>query len=336
MKKMYVLIVIAVLNLNAFGQVPRKIVVEHFTNSNCGICASRNPSFYTNLNNQVPKPIHLAVHPSSPYSNCLLYQQNTTANDARTNYYGIYGGTPRLVINGTVIPSSANYSNASLFTPYQAQTSPVSIRIVQQKFNTDSIKSTIIIKTVAANTLGNLSLFVSLAEDTVFYTGGNGETTHFDVFRKALTSTSGLSLTLPSSIGDSLIYSFTSLPNAVWNFSRIYTVAILQQTTNKSLVQAEAAPASSTVVSGISNVPAFSKISVFPNPFSSEMSIDFGRKQSNTSIKITDIVGKTVLSLQNISESKVQIEKGDMKSGIYFLTIKDENNTQYNQTIVIE
>ncbi len=336
MNKIYALIVIAVLHLNVFGQVPRKIVVEHFTNSNCGICASRNPSFYTNLDNQVPKPIHLAVHPSSPYSNCLLYQQNGTANDARTNYYGIYGGTPRLVINGTVISSSANYSNASIFTPYQSQTSPVSIRIVQQKFGADSIKSSIIVKTVATNTLSNLSLFVSLAEDTVFYSGNNGETMHFDVFRKSLTSTSGLSLTLPSTIGDSLVYSFVSLPNAVWNFSRIYTIAILQQSANKSLVQAELAPVSNNSISGLNNVSAFSKINVSPNPFSSEMTIDFGRKQINTSIKITDMLGKTILSVQNISESKLRIQKGEMKSGIYFLTISDENNKQYNKRIVVQ
>ena len=188
MKKTFALSTIAILISCqlAFSQVLKKAVVEHFTNTNCSVCASRNPGFYTNLTTQT-NVLHLAIHPSSPYPNCLLYQQNTTANDARTNYYGVYGSTPRLVINGTVISASANYSSSAIFTPYLGLTSPASIRIVQEKFNADSIRLTITIKTEAANTLGALLLFVALAEDTVFYTGGNGEPLHFDVFRKSLT-----------------------------------------------------------------------------------------------------------------------------------------------------
>src|SRR5690606_20541686 len=111
-----------------FAQSPRKIIVEHFTNSNCSTCASRNPGFFANLNNH-PEVLHMSVHPSAPYSNCLLYQQNATDNDARTNYYGIYGGTPRIVVNGNVVSASTNYSSASIFTNYLSQTSPASIRI---------------------------------------------------------------------------------------------------------------------------------------------------------------------------------------------------------------
>ena len=176
MKKNITSLAIAILIATqiAFTQVPKKTIVEHFTNTKCSICASRNPGFYNNLNGQTDV-LHLAIHPSSPYSGCLLYNQNATANDARTNYYGIYGTTPRLVINGNVIPASANYSSSSIFTPYLGLTSPASIRIVQEKFSTDSIRATVIIKTEAVNSLGALSLFVALAEDTVFYTGSNGD-----------------------------------------------------------------------------------------------------------------------------------------------------------------
>ena len=115
------------------SQVPKKTIVEHFTNTKCSICASRNPGFYTNLNNQ-PGVLHLAIHPSSPYNGCQLYQQNSSENDARTNYYGVYGGTPRLVINGSVISVNANYSDNSMFTPFLQQTSPALIKINQIKF----------------------------------------------------------------------------------------------------------------------------------------------------------------------------------------------------------
>ena len=144
------LLIILLISQLVYSQTLKKIMVEHFTNTNCSVCASRNPGFYTNFDTQ-SNAIHLAVHPSSPYPACLLSQQNQPENDQRTNYYGVYGGTPRLVINGDVISTSVNYSSASIFTPYLSQTSPASIRIEQQKFGTDSIVSTVIIKTTAVN-----------------------------------------------------------------------------------------------------------------------------------------------------------------------------------------
>lgn len=103
------------LSSSLFAQVPRNIIVEHFTNTKCSVCASRNPGFQTNLNAH-PDVRQISIHPSSPYSTCLLSQQNTVDNDARTNYYGVYGGTPRLVINGTVISASVNYICFTMLT----------------------------------------------------------------------------------------------------------------------------------------------------------------------------------------------------------------------------
>lgn len=307
----------------AFSQVPKKTIVEHFTNTKCSVCASRNPGFYTNLAAQ-SNVLHLAVHPSAPYSACLLYKQNATANDARTNYYAIYGGTPRLVINGTVIPSSSNYANSSIFTPYLGLTSPASIRIVQQKFATDSIRSTIIVKTVATHSLGALSLFVALAEDTLSYTGSNGEQRNFDVFRKSLSNAIGNSVTLPAAIGDSVMFTFSSESNAIWNFSRIYTLAILQETTSKSLVQAEAAPASKVVLSaGIHENNKIIHATIFPNPTKNFISVLLN-EPATARISINSVDGK--LLIQNTSElsSQFEMDISTLPIGTYMINIKTE------------
>src|SRR5688572_6916976 len=122
MKKLTLLSLIFISSV-AIAQVPKKVIVEHFTNTKCSICASKNPGFYTNLAAH-PGVLHLSVYPSSPYAACLLSQQTQPESDARTNYYGIYGGTPRFIIQGTVLPSNTNYADASIFTPYTGQTSP--------------------------------------------------------------------------------------------------------------------------------------------------------------------------------------------------------------------
>lgn len=314
-----------------FSQVAQKAVVEHFTNTNCSVCASRNPGFYTNLNAQT-NVLHLAVHPSSPYPNCLLYQQNATANDARTNYYGVYGSTPRLVINGNVISGAANYSSNTIFTPYLGLTSPASIRIVQEKFATDSIRSTIIIKTEAANTLGALSLFVALAEDTVFYTGGNGEPLHFDVFRKSLTNTIGDAVTLPVTVGDSVMFTFTSLSNPIWNFSRIFTLAILQETTSKNLVQAEAVPSSAGVVTTGISLATLERdgVKIFPNPAFKFITVQLEENKSAT-VSLNNLEGKLVMQ-KIISQSENQIDISLLPKGNYLINIKSDKG-EFTQKI---
>ncbi len=121
MKKNFTLILlllISIMTINA--QVAKKVVVEHFTNTKCGICSSRNPGFYKNLKN-FPDVLHLSIHPSSPYAACKLSQQNNPDNDDRTKYYNVYGGTPRLVIQGKVISANEDYNSSTLFTSEENQ-----------------------------------------------------------------------------------------------------------------------------------------------------------------------------------------------------------------------
>jgi Secretion system C-terminal sorting domain len=325
MKKI-TLSLLLVLSINTIlsAQVSKKIIVEHFTNTKCGICASRNPGFYTNFNNQ-SNALHLSVHPSAPYPNCLLYQQNATENDARTNYYSIYGSTPRLVINGNVIPASTNYGNASIFTPYQSLTTPASLRIEQEKYGTDSIRTTVIVKTESAHSFGALSLFVCLAEDTVFYSGGNGETIHRDVFRKALSPVVGINLNLPQMIGDSLVYSFLTLNNPLWNFSRIYSMALLQESGSKNLVQAEAVPASyNSVTTGLFENNAAFTVKLNPNPASSTITLETQSFPANFSI--IDIEGRIILQ-EIINQEKHYIDIAALSPGIYFIQLQNQNGT---------
>jgi hypothetical protein len=302
------------------AQVPKKVIVEHFTNTKCSVCASRNPGFYTNLRNQTGV-IHLAVHPSSPYAACVLSMHNPVENDGRTNYYGIYGSTPRLVIQGVVISSGANYSSSSIFTPYLGQTSPASIKIYQYKYGNDSIRSRIVIKTEATHTLTNLSLFVALAEDTINYTGSNGEPVHYDVFRKSLTGTSGVSVTLPATVGDSVVYIKSSPANVAWNFSKIFTLAILQNATSKAVVQSENISAkTNNLTTGIKNEFG-DNLNV--NVYVSESNININQDKNSGNLYFTlyDISGRVVIN-KLIESNSENVNVSSLSPGIYLYGIK--------------
>jgi len=305
------------------AQVARKVVVEHFTNTRCGACASRNPGFYANLNNQTGV-IHMAVHPSAPYSTCVLSMHNPSENDGRTNYYGIFGSTPRIIIQGVIVPGGTNYGSAAIFTPYLGQTSPASFRIYQTKFGNDSIQSRIVVKTEATHTLGNLSLFVALVEDTINYTGPNGEPVHYDVFRKSLTGTSGISLTLPAAVGDSVVYTMSSPSNVAWDFSRIFTLAILQNATTKEVIQSENISTNiSNVVTGIKN-ETLNDLDVSVIYSQNNLSITQYSNPENLNFTFYDVSGRLLLN-KRINSTSENFSLPNLPSGIYLYSIKSEN-----------
>jgi hypothetical protein len=323
MKKTLLFITLICLSRLSYSQVPKKVVVEHFTNTKCSACAARNPGFYTNFNAQ-SGVIHLAVHPSSPYSACVLSMHNPSENDARTNYYGIFGGTPRIVIQGVIISAGANYASSTIFTPYLGQTSPASIKIVQSKYGNDSIRSRIVIKTEATHSLGSMSLFVALNEDTINYTGSNGEPVHYDVFRKSLTPTSGINITLPANVGDSVVFSNSSNVNPSWNFSHIKTIAILQETLNKNVVQAESSEANSN--NNLTGLNSFTSLNQNVQVFNSKNGVIIKQEIfiENTSVIIYDLTGKILLS-KNLSSKSETILTPNTSAGIYLYAIKSKD-----------
>jgi len=79
-----------------------------------------------------------------------------------------------------------------------------------------------------------------------------------------------------------------------------------------------------------------SRISVAPNPFSNATVITFGEKQTRTVLRITDALGTEIKSVVVSNENKYVLEKGDMKKGIYFIQITDENKNVTNRKIVIQ
>ena len=303
------------------AQVAKNVVVEHFTNTRCGICSSRNPGFYQNLNNQ-EGVIHIAYHPSAPYSSCVLNQHNSSENDARTNYYNIYGSTPRLVIQGTNISPGTNYSSASIWNPFVDETTEVSIAIEQEK-QADLIKAKITLTTEATHSLGDLNLFISVAEDTVFYNAPNNEDLHFDVFRKALPDINGFPVTLPSSIGESVSFTVETAVDADWDLDRMFVVAILQQPTTKEVIQAASSSAADNmVITNVNNIPLLENVVIAPNPVLEQLSISLS-DSSRSNVRIFNVLGVLIAEQTFVEQTQMNLSK--LAKGTYLVEITNEN-----------
>ena len=73
---------------------------------------------------------------------------------------------------------------------------------------------------------------------------------------------------------------------------------------------------------------------ISPNPFTSQTTITFSEDKPH-SLKLTDLLGKD-LKTWHFTGKELKLERGDLKSGIYFLQITDEKNKVTNKKIVIE
>lgn len=312
---------------SVFAQVSKQVVVEHFSNTRCSVCASRNPGFYTNLNAQ-ENVLHLAIHPSAPYNACVLNKHNTAENDARTNYYGIYGSTPRLVVQGNVISGSANYSSAAIFTPYLQQTSPFTIAAVINEYSVDSIVAVVVVKAVSTHAFTNLLLTTYAVEEQVNYTAPNGEQMHHDVFRKSFFEINGKAFLAPVNINDSIIFSAVIAQNSEWVFNKIYALAMVQEVANKQMVQAGRST-NLTMPTGI-NKNGLLESFVIPNPVVNQLQLKVS-KPFLTNAKLYNIAGSQVLTEEFNYSTTLNLTK--LKAGIYFLVLINGNETSTHKII---
>lgn len=310
MKKSILITLIFGMIYGLHAQVPKKIVLEHFTNTRCGICASKNPGLFSNLENN-KAVIHMAVHPSSPYSNCVLYQHNPTENNARTNYYGVLGGTPRIVINGEVQSPSVNFSSATLFDDFKSESSPVSLALTQTKHGEDSVQTRVVIKTLTTHTFDDVEFYLALVEDSLHYSAPNGEKLHHNVFRKVMFSGS---ITLPS-VGDSLVLNATVEGNQSWDFKQLHSIGIVQNMDDKKTIQAETTEPNSTNTTSLNDLK-ISPLKIYPVPVQEVMYLE--SPENLGFIEVFSVDGQKLLEFKH-DQSLVEFDMSSLESGVYFL-----------------
>ncbi len=297
--------------------VPKTILVEHFTNTLCSVCASRNPSFYANLRQQTGV-LHIAYHPSSPYRNCIFSQQNTAENDARTNFYGVYGSTPRLVLNGAALPASQNYAAASLFTPYQGQTSAFAVAASLRPVGADSIAATVQLTTRAAHSYTGLALYIALVEDTVFYAAPNGEPLQYNVFRKSFTGNNTLAIVPAAAVGGTVTITRKLRKEAIWTANRLYALAVVQAPTGP-LVQAGISARFSTVLGTATATPA-PVLRAFPNPTSGSLQLETSLDLRGANLTIFNVLGQPVRQV-SLGSSAATLDVRTLNAGQYWLRL---------------
>ncbi|MCX6232088.1 MAG: T9SS type A sorting domain-containing protein [Bacteroidetes bacterium] len=87
---------------------------------------------------------------------------------------------------------------------------------------------------------------------------------------------------------------------------------------------------------GISTIAEMeTAISIYPNPFTAQTTITFNDTQKNTTIILRDLLGKAIKTMK-VNGKQLILEKEELKAGIYFLQITDENQHIWIRKIVIQ
>lgn len=314
------------LNFSIFNaQITQTSIVEHFTNTSCSVCANNNNGFYSIINNY-PNTLHISFHPSAPYSNDVFNQQNQAENDGRTNFYGIFGSTPRLIVNGTAISNQT--LNNTLSAAVNSMTN-FEIQVTQEQVSDNGFNVQVVVKKIADDNQSEALLFVGVSEDTIYQNTNNGETVHYNVFRKALSPAGGISFTLPVNIGDSIITNYSYQTPSNWNVNRLHTLALIQNT-NKTVINAAKSINSISTSAGILAQESNAFI-VYPNP---TISNSFFINISINELQVLNLSGHLVKSIDSALANEL-IDVSDIKPGIYFIRFKSDNEF-YHHKIVID
>lgn len=323
MKNILTLIFSAFLLLEGYSQVPRTVIVEHFTNTWCSICSSRNPGFYQTLENY-PDVLHIAYHPSSPYSGCIFNQHNSWENDQRTYFYDVYGSTPRVVIQGEVIPAQNPLIKPEQIDTHLNGSSDYAVSMTKTELGDNTLKITVNIERVNGDQYETILVYAGLAEKEVDYDAPNGENLHHDVFRKVIFYDTAS--VYPVGQTKTIEYEYTTDPS--WDENQIYAFAIVHHSITFEVMQAGTTLSSPSGFYDNDIIDAGGMF--YPNPGSGIIRLKDNYANSISSIELFDLLGNKVSEYHG----SVEIDITELPEGIYFARLVDMNRDTYSTRII--
>jgi len=319
----------------AFGQGQRYVLLEHFTNTECADCATKNAQFYNDILPGVIADVHhITYYPDSPSAACFFHQQNAAEYNGLAADYGITS-TPAMVANGMVIPTGPELITQLEVNALINTVSPIifqSFDIVNIAPNLEFLE--VVIRTEDAVPTGQYVIKAAIIESIVNFNAPNGEMQHYNVMRKMLDGYQGIGFS-PPPVGNGVIYSFSHELDPAWDVNNICYMAWIQDVNTGEIINSGSSkdpePLEATVVEQI-NVSCFGftdgeihvDVSGGMPPYDyiwSNSSNDedlIGIPAGNYSCTITDAFGAETTVAASISEPAaliLEIDKEDEQDG---------------------
>lgn len=312
----------------ATQSVQRTTLIEEFTSSTCGPCASFNVTF---------DPLLESLNTNGPGSNvaAIKYQMNwpPPGNDpsynpdgnTRRGYYGV-NGIPDTFLDGAPLPAA----NAS--TINGAAAVPAFVSMDMEYWTNGNQVSVTVDVTPYANIPGTHKLYIAATEDFYSYPASTTSQDEFHyAMRKMMPNGNGNNLSTMQSGQTQTVtqqYTFNLGSPAQGNYnlwgnsiSGLTVVAFVQNTTTKAILQA----AKAEVVVGVPENELDRTTRVFPNPTNGILFVNYELPAGETAqVEVFNMVGERVLNTTRSTGNGMQRETldiSDLSEGIYFVNI---------------
>ncbi len=320
---------------NSFCQVAKTPLLEEFTSSTCGPCASNNPTFDAMLDANQGSFVCVKYQMNWPGSGDIYYNSE---GGSRRNLYGITG-IPDLIVNGSAWPTQPAGFLGSDLVDEQYLTSNI---VIDAQFTLNDSILTVFGNILPQQTItGTIRRYIAIVERSTFNNASsNGETEFSYVEHKMLPNGAG-TYTTGLTAGASIPFTQTvnlNLINNIENKNNLLYAVWVQNSGTKEVLQSTWA----TFPTGIQEptVSASGIVNLFPNPASNQFSIDY-QLQENSAVLFTiynavgQVVSKNSMGNQTLGLHTEIIETHAFPSGVYFLDLQIGNN-HYRQPIMVK
>lgn len=329
MKKLLTLSLATTLAISiSFAQAKKYVLVEHFTNTYCSICASQNPGFFSRIAVETNTKIHhIAIHSSVPYQQCPYYQANKLEQDARKDFYGLTS-TPRASLNGAALVSAGNITAANIDAAANG-TSPIEVKVSETTGTNRT--ATVTLKAVGTVPTANYRMYAAIVEKKINFNANNGETVHYNVLRKFIAyggelGSSGFAVTPLSTLQT---FSFPYAITSGWSESQIYVVAWVQNEATKEVLNSGTRFDVQSATDEPS-IDAFVKVS--PNPTSGKTTISFTQVTPQY-LTIQNAVGQVLETRKLVNNTPVDLDLSNFATGVLFVKIQGVEGTAVKRVV---
>ena len=297
--------------------VPKKILVEQFSNSRCGICASRIPQLRQNMSAFTEHIQLISYFTAVPYSNCVIHQANREGVNHRATYYGVVG-SPTVHVNGQRVNSGQGLVPPTYFEERKDETSPLGIDVVIETGN--ELISLVRLQGHGDIPTGPKRLHVLVVERYVETTALSNYRDHYQVFRKHLTPLNGVVVDELSS-GSVSEFSFQSDLESFWNSDSLLVVAFVQLESDKSILNVSSSD--DEISTSVKVNSKINPIKIYPNPTTDQLFIDLSFIEKGSShVQVINSLGQSVRTL-SVGEGvqQAQLDVHNLGSGVYILQL---------------
>jgi hypothetical protein len=321
----------------------RKVLVEMFTNSHCGICPSAHSAInaYASTSPNAARVRYIYYHTTFPYSDDQLSLANTTEPNARNSYYNGPTSTPNTYFDG--VNQGRTYTSfAASLNARMAVASPFDITLTGTK-NGSSVSVTATIS--QSGTISNTDLVLHMiAVENTTYAGRNGVTPQNFVMRKMITPSGGDPFVMNAGFSKQVTHS--AALNNVTSMNAVGVVVFLQSVSTKEVFQSEYISYGTLtgLESSVTVTPIdFSLEQNFPNPFNPSTSINFTvPRKAHVSLKVFDLLGNEVAGLvqqsMDAGTHRVQFSAAEygLTSGVYLYRLQTGGRSLVRKMLLLQ